>query len=133
MIRERTTKFGLEFADELGAENVFDHVGVAIDVARGDVGVLNEVGFPEPVISGNPGRFTEARLGKAETTGRSGLEVIFATGDTEDAAELARRPGSFREEGLVGKGTIHDGTFAGLILEDLVGGPEKVLAVFLAA
>lgn len=133
MIGEGAAELDLEFADELGTENVFDHVGVAIDMARGDVGVLDEIGFPEPVIAGDAGRFAEARLGKAQATGWSRLEMIFATGDAKDAAELARRPGSLREEGLIGKGTIRNGAFTGLILEDLVDGPEKMLAVFLAA
>ena len=90
MIGECATEFGLEFADELGAENVLDHVGIAIDVARRDVGVLDKVGLPEAVIAGDAGGFAEARLGKAETTGGRGLEMVFATGDTEDATELAR-------------------------------------------
>lgn len=133
MIGEGTAEFGFEFADELGTEDVFDHVSVAIDVARGDVGVLDEIGLPEPVIAGDSGGLAEAGFGKAKTPGRSRFEVILAFGDPDDATELTRRPGSFREESVVGKGTIHDRAFGGLILEDLVGGTEKMLAVFLAA
>src|SRR5688572_28110855 len=40
----------LQLADHLRAENVFDGVGIAIDVARRDVGVGDEVKLPEPML-----------------------------------------------------------------------------------
>ena len=60
-----------EFAHEVGFEDVFDHVGIAVNMAGGDVGVGDEVGFPEAVVAGDAGGFAET--GFAENDGVVGV------------------------------------------------------------
>ena len=44
------TEVGLELPNEFCPEDVLDHVGITINMARSDVGILDEVGFPEAMV-----------------------------------------------------------------------------------
>ena len=50
--------------DHLAAEHVLDRVGVAVDVAGGDVGVVDEVRLPQPVIAHGARRVGQADVGR---------------------------------------------------------------------
>ena len=43
----------LQLFDKFGIEDMFDEICVTVDVAGGDVGMEDEVGFPETVVSGD--------------------------------------------------------------------------------
>ena len=86
------TEVGLELPDEFGAEDVFDHVGIAIDMARSDVSILNKIGFPQAMIPRDARGFAESGFREKDFPGSSGFEVIFASPDFQDFAKLQGRP-----------------------------------------
>ena len=50
----------LEFANKLRIENVLYHVRITVYVTGGDVGMGNEVSFPETVVASDAGGLAEA-------------------------------------------------------------------------
>jgi hypothetical protein len=53
-------EFGFKLVDDFGSKEVLDHVGITVDVAWGNVGVFDEVEFPETVVAGDAGGFPES-------------------------------------------------------------------------
>ena len=56
----------LKFAHQLGFKNVFDHIGISVDMAGSNLCMGHEIGFPEPVVSGYPGCFSKACFAEEE-------------------------------------------------------------------
>lgn len=130
-------EFLLETANEIGLKDVLDHVGVAVDVTRGYVGVLHEIDLPEPVIAGDAGSLTESFLSEAEAILSGIFEMAHGTLGTNDAIEISRSPGSLGQKIGSGKGKIRNrgGTlsiavfFPSYGFQDFIGGSEQVLAI----
>jgi len=125
-------EFGFELVDHFGAEDVLDHVGVAVDVGGGDIGVLDEIKFPEAVVPGDAGCLAEAGLGEAQFTGRLTLEVVLAAGLTDEAREFSFGPNAVVAESLEGDGEIFKRMAFLLGLHDFVDGAEDVLSADLS-
>ena len=114
--------------DDFGAEEVFDHVGVAVDVAGGDVGVGDEVDFPEAVVAGDAGGFAEAGFGEAEFAAGLAFEVVFGAGLADEFGEFAFGPVAVLVELGEGDGEVFEGFALLGVFEDFVGGAEEVLS-----
>ena len=74
---------------DFGTEKVLDHVGIAVDVAGGDVGVCDEIHFPEAVVPGDAGGFAKAGFREAELAGGLALDVVFGTGLADEFWEFS--------------------------------------------
>jgi len=118
-------QFGLQPLNELGLEDVLDHIGVAVDVARGDVGVGDEIDFPETVISSDACGFTKSCLRELEITIGNAFKVSGGRFLADDSVELGGFPGAFGEEGSTREGQVADRGAVGRIrFEDLKCGAQ---------
>ncbi|MFT6594738.1 MAG: hypothetical protein ACJAT3_000705, partial [Akkermansiaceae bacterium] len=81
-------EFGLELVDDFGAEEVFHHVGIAVDVAGGNIGVSNQIEFPEAVVSGDSRGFAKAGFGEAKFAGGLSFHVVFGAGLADQFREF---------------------------------------------
>ena len=72
---------------------MFDVVGVTVDVARCDIGVSDQIDFPESVVAHYPRRLGLATLGQCQRVVRGETQVTAPGGPPQLAVELARCPG----------------------------------------
>lgn len=76
----------LQLFDQFGIEDMFDEVRVTVDVAGGDVGMEDEVGFPETVVAGDGPRIAGSAFGKSPAV-YDGLEKPVGDGSTDQSSE----------------------------------------------
>jgi len=116
--------------DDFGPEEVLDHVGVAVDVAGGDVGMGDEIHFPESVVPGDAGGFAEAGFGEAEFTRGLAFDVVLGAGLTDEFGEFTLGPVAVLTKKFERDGKVFERFgFLG-VFENLVGGAEEVLAAY---
>jgi hypothetical protein len=64
--RATISQFVFEALHEVCFKNVLNHVGIAINVTRCDVGMGYEIDLPESVVSCDAGGLAESGFGKTE-------------------------------------------------------------------
>ena len=129
-------KNAFELAHHFGVKDVLDHVGVAVDVTGRNVGVGDEVGFPEAVIAGHAGGFAKAGFAEKDGAVGAAFEMLESVLGAQSSFEFADGPSALGEDGFEGKGSVFDEVSAftvmlimvAFLFEDFVGGTEDVLA-----
>ena len=86
-----------EFGDELGREHVFDLVGVAIHVGGCDVGILDEVHFPQAVIAEDPASPPAPMWGESVPPGWICGDVAALHGAAQRSAGRGGQPAAAAE------------------------------------
>ena len=85
--REIELRFKLSY--DFRAEEVLHHVRIAIDMTGRDVGVLDQIEFPKPMVSGQSGSFSKPSLGETELAGWLSLQMILRPGLPDETGEFA--------------------------------------------
>lgn len=91
-----------EGGDHGRVEHMFDGIGPLIDATWGDIGVGDEVDFPEAVIANELLGLEPAGFGEAEGMGGRVVEETVVGETADDALEVGWGPASQREEIWVG-------------------------------
>ncbi len=74
---------GFEFLDHRSPEYMFQLIGITINMAGRDVGMGNQIQFPETVIANHPLRFVTAGFGKKITTIGTAMNPARVLGMTQ--------------------------------------------------
>ena len=96
--------------DDFCTEKVFDHVCITVNMVWGNVGVFNEVEFPESVVSGDAGGFAKSRFRKSKFTRGLAFDVIFGATLPNQSGEFALAPVSVLTRRSISIGTFLRGS-----------------------
>ena len=107
--------------DDFGTQEVLNHIGIAVDVGGGDVGVFDEVEFPEAVVAGDAGCFTKAGFGEADLSSGASLDMIFGAGLADNFGKFALGPVSVPAKEIHGDREVLDGVCLLGVFENFVG------------
>ena len=88
----RRTELGFEAANQYWIQDVLDPIRRAIDVRRGEMGVLQQIVLPEPVISNHRRRFDLTSVREPPVIAVDPNHLSGAPRDVQETAETATRP-----------------------------------------
>ena len=71
---------------------MLDKIGITIDVRGGNVGVANEIEFPEAVIASHSGCLPESRFRQPHFSRAAPLQVIFRSRRAQEPRHFLGRP-----------------------------------------
>ena len=107
--------------DDFGTQEVLNHIGIAVDVGGGDVGVFDEVELPEPVVAGDAGGFAKAGFGKANLTSGTALDVVFGASLTDNFGKFALGPVAVLAKEIYRNGEVLNGVGPLGFFENFIG------------
>ena len=107
--------------DDFCTKKVFDHVCITINMVWGNVGVFNEVEFPESVVSCDAGGFAKAGFGKANLSSRTALDVVFGASLTDNFGKFALGPVAVLAKEIHRNGEVLNGVGLLGFFENFIG------------
>lgn len=123
----------VQLPDQVWAKQVFDVIGIAVDMAGGDVGVEDQVGFPQAMITNDRTRLSGTGCAEAMSVQITDEETV-AAGGSEQSLQSPRGPGTAVQDRHIGDDVVEK--WVGAVVprfrqagfEKFVDGPEQVMA-----
>lgn len=86
-------QFRFQRTHHLRAEDVLYRIRITIDVARCDIGVFDQIHFPQPVVARDARRFTKSRFRKPQKAPISRVfQMIFPARISHQTRKFPARP-----------------------------------------